>query len=68
MVLKILLAIALSFLAVWCGISAFTEAFIWEGLIRAAVAAVSVLLLIGLLRLGREKDEEDDGLPRREEP
>ena len=45
----------------------FMLPFIWEGLKRLAIAGACVLGIIGLLRIGREKDDdvvtEDDFRP-----
>ena len=50
MILKVILAIALVFLTVYCLITLFTEEFLWGGVIRVAVIAGSVFLFKVLIR------------------
>ena len=44
---------------VYCFGTMFMFPFIWEGLTRLGVSAACVLGIIGLLRIGREKDQEE---------
>ena len=67
MILKVMLVILLVFAAGYCFFSMLTRPFVWAGLIRAVGIAGCLLLIRFLLRLGREKEEYDDGLPRRED-
>ena len=67
MILKVMLVILLCFLAGYCLFSMLTLPFVWDGVIRLAGIAACVLLVRFLIRLGRDEDEEDDGLPRRED-
>ena len=67
MILKVMLIIVLCFAAGYCFFSMLTRPFVWGGLIRAAGIAGCLLLIRFLLRLGREKEEYDVGLPRRED-
>ncbi len=50
MILKVLLAIALVFLTVYCLITLFTEEFLWGGVIRVTGIACSVFLFKMLIR------------------
>ena len=50
MILKVLLAIMLVIVTVYCLITVFTEKFIWGGLMRVAAATGSVLLFKFLIR------------------
>ncbi len=66
MIIKFILIIALSLAGVYSFGTMFFYRFIWEGLIRLGITAACVLGVIGLLRIGREKDEgpaEDDFRP-----
>ena len=67
MIFKFILIIAMSMGAVYCFGTMFMFAFVWEGIKRLGICAACVLGVIGLLRLGREKDEgevtEDDFRP-----
>ncbi len=67
MILKFILIIALSLIGVYCLGTSFAFPLVWEGLIRLGVTAACVLAVIGLLRIGREKDDspvgEDDFRP-----
>ena len=67
MIFKFILIIAMSFGVFYCVFTMFMFSFIWEGLKRLVIAAACVLGIIGLLRVGREKDEgnvtEDDFRP-----
>ena len=65
MILKVILIIALCFIAGYCLFSMITMAFIWGGLILLAGIAACVLVIRFLLRLGREDDSpvEDDFRP-----
>ena len=63
MILKFILIIAMSLGGVYCFGTMFMFPFIWEGLTRLGICAACVLGVIGILRIGREKDEpvsEDD--------
>ena len=50
MILKVILAITLVFLTVYCLITLFTEEFLWGGVIRVAAIAGSVFLFKVLIR------------------
>ena len=67
MIVKFILIIAMALGGCYCLFTMFMFPFIWEGLKRMAIAAVCVLGIIGLLRIGREKDDgpvsEDDFRP-----
>ena len=65
MILKVILIIALCFIAGYCLFSMITMAFIWGGLIRLACIAACVLAIHFLRRPGREDDSpaEDDFRP-----
>ena len=67
MIFKFILIIGLSVGGVYCFGTMFMFPFIWEGLTRLGVSAACVLGIIGLLRIGREKDQkevtEDDFRP-----
>ena len=66
LIFKFILIIALSLAGVYCFGTSFMFPFIWEGAIRLGITAVCVLGVIGILRIGREKDEgptEDDFRP-----
>ena len=67
MILKVMLVIVFCFVAGYCLFSMLTMPFVWGGVIRTAGIAVCIFLIRFLIRLGREEDEEDDGLPRRED-
>ena len=67
MILKVILVITLCFIAGYCLFSMLTIPFVWGGVIRTAGIAACILAIRFLIRLGREEDEEDDGLPRRED-
>ena len=67
MILKVILVITLCFIAGYCLFSMLTMPFVWGGVIRTAGIAGCILLIRFLIRLGRDEDEEDDGLPRRED-
>ena len=59
MIFKFILIIGLSVGGVYCFGTMFMFPFIWEGLTRLSVSAACVLGIIGLLRIGREKDQEE---------
>ena len=67
MILKVILVITFCFIAGYCLFSMLTMPFVWGGVIRTAGIAACVLAIRFLIRLGRDEDEEDDGLPRRED-
>ena len=67
MILKVILVITLCFIAGYCLFSMLTIPFVWGGVIRTAGIAACILAIRFLIRLGREEDEEDDGLPHRED-
>ena len=67
MILKVILVITLCFIAGYGLFSMLTMPFVWGGVIRTAGIAGCIFLIRFLIRLGREEDEEDDGLPRRED-
>ena len=67
MILKVILVITLCFIAGYCLFSMLTMPFVWGGVIRTAGIAACILAIRFLIRLGREEDEEDDDLPRRED-
>ena len=60
MILKFILIIAMTLAGVYCFGTMFLLKFIWEGLVRLAVAAGCGLGVYGIIRLSREKD---DGAP-----
>ena len=57
MIVKFILIIALSLGGVYSFGTLFMFPFVWEGLTRLGIAAVCVLGVIGILRIGREKDD-----------
>ena len=59
MIVKFILIIAFALGGCYCLFSMFMFPFIWEGLKRLAIAAACVLGIIGLLRIGREKEEDE---------
>ena len=67
MIVKFILIIAMALGGCYCLFSMFMFPFIWEGLKRLAIAGACVLGIIGLLRIGREKDDgpvtDDDFRP-----
>ena len=66
MIFKFILIIGFSVGALYCFGTMFMFPFIWKGLIRLGICAACVLAVIGILRIGREKDEgptEDDFRP-----
>ena len=66
LIFKFILIIVLSAVGVYCLGTMFLVRFIWEGVYRLAGAAACVLVVVLLIRLGREKDEgpvEDDFRP-----
>lgn len=66
MIFKFILIIAFAAGGVYCFGTMFMFPFLWEGLTRLGICAACVLGIIGLLRIGREKDEgptEDDFRP-----
>ena len=67
MILRVMLIILFCFIAGYCLFSMLTLPFVWDGVVRLAGIAACVLLVRFLIRLGRDEDEEDDGLPRRED-
>lgn len=58
MIFKFLLIIAFAAGGVYCLGTTFMVPFIWDGVTRLGITAVCALGIIGLLRIGREKDEE----------
>ena len=58
MILKFILIIGLALGGAFCFGTMFMYPFIWEGLTRLGICAVCVLGIIGILRIGREKDDE----------
>ena len=67
MIFKFIFIIGFAFGAFYCVFTMFMFPFLWEGLKRLAIAGACVLGIIGLLRIGREKDDdvvtEDDFRP-----
>ena len=67
MIFKFIMIIALTLAGVYCFGTMFMFPFIWEGATRLAITAGCALGVIGLLRIGREKDDyeptEDDFRP-----
>ena len=59
MIFKFILIIAMSMGAVYCRGTTFMFPFLWEGVKRLGICAACVLGVIGLLRLGREKDDDE---------
>ena len=66
MIFRIILVIALCFTAGYCLFSMLTMSLIWGGVIRLAGIAACVLLILFLLRLGRDKDDEEEEFFHRE--
>lgn len=58
MILKFILILALALGGTYSFGTMFMFPFIWEGAERLGIAAACVLGIIGLLRIGREKDDE----------
>jgi hypothetical protein len=58
MIFKFILIIAFSLGGCYCFGTMFMVKFIWDGLMRLGICAACVLGIIGLLRIGREKDDE----------
>ena len=58
MILKFILILAFALGGCYCFGTMFMYPFIWEGATRLGICAACVLAIIGLLRIGREKDEE----------
>ena len=67
MIFKFIFIIGFALGAFYCAFTMFMFPFLWEGLKRLAIAGAFVLGIIGLLRMGREKDDgpvtEDDFRP-----
>lgn len=59
MIFKFILIIAFSLGGCYCFGTMFMVPFIWRGLIRLGICAACVLAIIGLLRIGREKDDDE---------
>jgi hypothetical protein len=59
MIFKFILIIAMSMGAVYCFGTMFMFPLFWEGAKRLGICAACVLGVIGLLRLGREKDDDE---------
>ena len=63
MILKVILVIALCFIAGYCLFSMLTMPFVWGGVVRIGGIAVCIFLIRFLIRLGRDDDDgpvEDD--------
>ena len=60
MILRFILIIALALGGVYSFGTMFMFPFIWEGLHRLGIAAVCAACVLGVLRIGREKDDEED--------
>ena len=58
MIFKFILIIAFALGGCYCLFTMFMFPFVWEGLKRLGIAAVCVLGIVGLLRIGREKDDD----------
>ena len=58
MIFKFIFIIAFALGGTYCFGTMFMFAFFWEGAKRLGICAVCVLCIIGLLRIGREKEEE----------
>ena len=58
MIFKFILIIAFALGGTYCFGTMFMFPFFWEGAKRLGICAVCVLCIIGLLRIGREKEEE----------
>ena len=56
---RVILIIALAAGGVYSFGTMFMVPFIWEGLTRLGITAGCVLGIIGLLRIGREKDDRE---------
>ena len=59
MIFKFILIIALSLGGCYSFGTMFMFPFIWEGLTRLGIATACVLGIVGLLRIGREKDDKE---------
>ena len=57
---RVILIIALAAGGVYSFGTMFMVPFIWEGLTRLGITAGCVLGIIGLLRIGREKDDDEE--------
>jgi hypothetical protein len=69
LILRFILIIALSVGAVYCFGTMFMFRFLWEGLIRLAIAAACGAIVFLIIRASREKDGEnryDDGMSGRQ--
>ena len=60
MILRFILIIALALGGVYSFGTMFMFPFIWEGLHRLGIASVCAACVFGVLRIGREKDDEED--------
>ena len=60
MILRLILIIALALGGVYSFGTMFMFPFIWEGLHRLGIAVVCAACVFGVLRIGREKDDEED--------
>ena len=67
MIFRVMVIIALCFLAGYCLFSMLARPFIWDGLIRLAGLLLCVLAVFGILRLSRDPDDshpsDDDFRP-----
>ena len=60
LILRVMLIILLCFLAGYCIFYLLTMPFLWGGLVRLFGAAACVFLIRFLIRLGRDRDDEED--------
>ena len=58
LLLRFLLIIGLSVVALFCLGSVFFYKFVWEGLIRLGIGAACALAVYGIIRAGRDKETE----------
>ena len=58
MIFRVMVIIALCFLAGYCLFSMMTMSFLWGGLIRLAGLLLGALAIFGILRLSRDPDDD----------
>ena len=60
MIFRVMVIIVLCFLAGWCLFSMLAMPFVWGGVIRLAGIAACGFVIRFLLRLGRDRDDQED--------